>query len=171
MQSERERDRPDDVLIPLEQILEVLPKEGRARLLRMGWGAPEGPREIERSLRRAIGAPQRVGLTDLELDPERYHGAYVSTTGLLSMTERPGVLSLSLGRLWVEVSLLGAAPATLRRLAAGRVRLGGIVLADPKVRAAHRARQKEPGGYGAHGIFIAALVAVSLTPETGPGLG
>lgn len=151
-------------LAPLERILQALPFVCQQRLLIMGWGEPL--RDPERLLRRAIGYPQPVRLVDLELDPERWHGRYVSTCGIISWPARIGGAA-GLGRLFLDIMLLGSGhPARAERPTSSTV-VSGIVLADPAVRAAHRAEYQEQGGYGDRGLFIAALAAVTLVPGTG----
>lgn len=150
-------------LAPLERVLQALPFVCQQRLLIMGWGEPL--RDPERLLRRAIGYPQPVRLVDLELDPERWHGRYVRTSGPISWPERKGG-AVGLSRLWLDTVLLGAEHPVLAQRGAGKSLITGIVLADPQVRAAHRAEHNEQGGYGERGLFIAAVVAVTLHHET-----
>lgn len=148
----------------LERVLQALPAICQQRLLIMGWHQPL--RDLERLLRRAIGAPQLVRLIDLELDPERWHGCYIQTSGTVSFSERNGGVG-SLGRLWLDILPQGTPHSALMQRASDKLLIGGIVLADPQVRAAHRAKRNEQGGYGERGLFIAALVAVSLQLDFG----
>jgi len=149
-------------LAPLERILQALPFVCQERLLIMGWGEPL--RDPERLLRRAIGYPQPVRLVDLELDPERWHGSYISTEGVISWPVRTGGAA-GIGRLWLDTVLFGIGHPALVQRPTGKSLVSGIILADPEIRAAHRAEHNEQGGYGERGLFIAALVAVSLQPE------
>ncbi len=149
-------------LAPLERVLQALPFVCQQRLLIMGWSEPL--RDPERLLRRAIGYPQPVRLVELELDPERWHGRYIRTGGMVSWPQRAGGSS-GLGRLWLDTVLFGAGHPALTKRTPGKSLVSGIVLADPQVRAAHRAKHNEQGGYGERGLFIAALVAVTLQPE------
>lgn len=150
-------------LAPLERILQSLPFVCQQRLLIMGWN--EGARDPERLLRRAIGCPQPVRLVDLELDPERWHGRYIKTSAVICWPERTGGAA-GLGRLWLDTVLLGGGLRATAKQLGGKSQVSGIVLADPQVRAAHRARYHEQGGYGERGLFIAALVAVNLHSES-----
>ena len=140
----------------------------------MGWtedgpvDRPRRQRDPERALRRALGGPQPISLVDLELDPERWHGRFLSTAGPLTWHRRPGGPA-GLGRLWVDTTLIALSNPVGRVVASGvRVRILGILLADPQVRADHQAAHKEPGGYGQDGLFIAQLIAVGMQPEGPP---
>lgn len=154
----------------LAPALDALPSACRLRLYVMGWPA-HGPalRNPDRALRRAIGAPLQVSLVDLELDPERFHGAYVATYGHVGWTRD----STSLGRLWLNpaLSLAGGSfsvPQGQSLPPSFPARVTGLLLADSQVRAAHRARHHSPGGYGQYGLFIAELVAASIQAEVTP---
>lgn len=155
-------------LVPL---LTALPPAGQQRLVIMGWSA-DGPtgvsrrlRDPERALRRAVGGPQYVSLVDLELDPERWHGRFLVTSGPLTWQERP-FGAACLGRLWVDTTVMTLVNQGGRALPPGpRARVVGVLLADPQVRAAHQSAHKEPGGYGSSGLFIAQLSAVAIHPE------
>jgi hypothetical protein len=140
----------------------------------MGWtdaGSAGRPRRLsdpERTLRRAVGGPQQVSLVDLELDPERWHGRFLYTSGPLSWQKRPSGAAC-LGRLWVDSTILTLAHQVGRPVPSGtRVRILGVLLADPQVRADHQAAHKEPGGYGQNGLFIAQLAAVAIQAEVPP---
>lgn len=128
----------------------------------MGW-PQQGFSDPDRLLRRAIGAPETVSLVDLELDPERWHGRYVATSGTVGWSRE----TTCLGRLWLNPSLaLHAARTGLARYPpVFQARIKGVLLADAAVRAAHRARAHSPGGYGHFGLFIAELVAASIEVE------
>lgn len=156
-------------LVPL---FTAVPPACQQRLVLMGWSAedPSGParrlRDPERTLRRAIGGPQQVSLVDLELDPERFHGRYILTAGPISWHKRPGG-SGCLGRLWVDTTVISLSNQPVRVIpTATRVRILGVLLADPQVRAAHLQKHKEPGGYGLDRLFIAQLAAIAIQPET-----
>ena len=158
----------------LANLLPALPQEAQQRLDIMGWTAagplnqPRRLRDPERALRRALGGQQAVSLVDLELDPERWHGRFLYTTGPLTWQKHPS-RAASLGRLWVDPTLLSLASPVGRPVPSGtRVRLLGVLLADPEVRRRHQDAHKEPGGYGHDGLFIAQLVAVGLQPEVAP---
>ncbi len=150
----------------LDAVLTALPPPCRERLVIMGW--PDGTivaRDPDQALRRAIGAAQRVSLVDLELEPERWHGAYVTTHGTVGWSDD----TTCLGRLWLDPSL--------SRIATGpkaqppplfQARVTGIMLADAQVRAEHRLKHHSPGGYGNFGLFIAELVATSIQVEVAP---
>ena len=106
---------------------------------------------------------------NLELDPERFHGAYVATYGHVGWTRD----STSLGRLWLNpaLSLAGGSfsvPQGQSLPPSFPARVTGLLLADSQVRAAHRARHHSPGGYGQYGLFIAELVAASIQAEVTP---
>ena len=159
---------------PLATLLPALPAAVQQRLAIMGWteaGPADRPRRLrdpERALRRALGGPQPVSLVDLELDPERWHGRFLSTTGPLTWQRPPGGVA-GLGRLWVDTTSVALPHPGGRAVASGtRVRILGILLADPQVRADHQAAHKEPGGYGQDGLFIAQLIAVGMQPEVPP---
>lgn len=154
----------------LAPALDALPSACRLRLYVMGWPS-HGPalRNPDRALRRAIGAPMQVSLVDLELDPERFHGAYVATFGTVSWSRD----TTSLGRLWLNpsLSLSGgsfSAPQPNALPPSFHARVTGLLLADAQVRAAHRARHHSPGGYGQYGLFIAELFASSIQVESQP---
>lgn len=158
----------------LATLLPALPEAAQQRLLIMGWTAagplelPRRLRDPERALRRALGGPQPVSLVDLELDPERWHGRFLSTAGPLTWQKPPG-RAASLGRLWVDPTLIALGSPVGRVVAAGtRVRILGILLADPQVRRSHQDAHKEPGGYGQDALFIAQLIAVGMQPEVPP---
>ena len=158
----------------LATLLPALPEAVQQRLTLMGWteaGPSDLPRRLrdpERALRRALGGPQPVSLVDLELDPERWHGRFLSTAGPLTWQKLPGHAA-GLGRLWVDTSLIAlSSPGARVAPAGGRVRILGIVLADPQVRRGHKDAHKEPGGYGQDGLFIAQLIAVAMQPEVPP---
>ena len=154
-------------LVPL---FAAVPPACQQRLILMGWsGDPVAPsrrlRDPERALRRAIGGPQHVSLVDMELDPERWHGRYLATSGPITWHKRPGGAAC-LGRLWVDTTVLALSNQPARPLAgATRVRILGVLLADPQVRAAHLHAHKEPGGYGFNRLFIAQLAAIAIQPE------
>jgi hypothetical protein len=106
-----------------------------------------------------------VSVVDLELDPERWHGRFVTTIGPI-IWQRGPLGPLALGRVWVDRSLelLG------RRLSAPlpsgtRARITGMLFADHEVRSSHRQRHGERGGYGQGGIYVAQLSAVSVKLE------
>jgi hypothetical protein len=107
----------------LVRVLAAVPLEGRSRLVTMGWG--EGASgsapclsDPERDLRRAIGGPITVSLVDLELDPERWHGRFITTIGAITWQRGPiGPLSLGAG---VDRSQPGAARATAQQAPAQR---------------------------------------------------
>jgi hypothetical protein len=149
-------------LSPLERVLQALPFICQQRLLIMGWHKPL--RDPERLLRRAIGYPQPVRLVDLETDPERWHGRYIRTTGYINWPERVGG-SAGLGRFLLDTALVFARHPELVRRTDVRSPVTAVVLADPQVRAAHRAKHHGQGGYGERGLFIGALVVISLAPE------
>lgn len=153
----------------LLRVLEAVPLEGRNRLVRMGWG--ESPSRApclsdpERDLRRAVGGPVAVSLVDVELDPERWHGHFITTIGAICWQGGP-LGPMSLGRVWVDRSLelLG------RRLGAPlpsgtRARVTGMLFADRDVRSRHQHRCGDSGGYGQGGIYVAQLTAVSIRLE------
>ncbi len=155
----------------LVSLLTALPHPGQQRLIIMGWSA-DGPtgvsrrlRDPERALRRAVGGPQYVSLVDLELDPERWHGRFLVTSGPLTWQKRP-FGAAGLGRLWVDTTVMALVNHGPRAVpVAPRARVVGVLLADPQVRAAHQAAHKEPGGYGLSGLFIAQLSAVAIHAE------
>jgi len=158
----------------LATLLHVLPAEGQQRLIVMGWtdagpiGKPRQLRDPERALRRAVGGPQQVSLVDLELNPERWHGRFLCTWGPLTW-QKISSGAACLGRLWVDTTIVALAHQLGRPVTSGtRVRIAGVLLADPQVRAAHQAAHKEPGGYGQNGLFIAQLAAVALQAEAAP---
>ncbi len=158
----------------LMTLLPALPAAAQERLTIMGWTAagplelPRRLRDPERALRRALGGPHAVSLVDLELDPERWHGRFLSTTGPLTWQKGPR-RAASLGRLWVDPALTALASPVGKPIASGaRVRILGILLADPQVRSSHQDAHKEPGGYGQDGLFIAQLIAVGMQPELPP---
>lgn len=155
-------------LVPL---FAAVPPACQQRLVQMGWCAedPSGPsrrlRDPERTLRRAIGGPQQVSLVDLELDPERWHGRYLITSGPITWHKRPGGAAC-LGRLWVDTTVIALSNQPPRSIpTATRVRILGVLLADPQVRADHLQAHKEPGGYGLNRLFIAQLAAIAIQPE------
>lgn len=152
----------------LDRVLSALPQASRQRLLTMGWGTTTRLRDPERALRRALCGPMSVSLADLELSPERWHGRYVSTTGVLTWLPHPRG-EANLGRLWLDpllpfLSGRAAFPGLRSRTVSARVRIAGLVAADPSVRAAYRSQNQKPGGYGPGGLFIAKLVVVSCLP-------
>lgn len=151
----------------LERVLAVLPLSCCARLRSMGYCKGGQPSlDPERALRRALGGPQAVGLVDLELEPERYHGRFILTSGPLTY-HRPCERLGSVGRVWVDSSLLVLAHQRVGMLAAGSVvRLAGVLLAEPQLRASYRAHHSAAGGYGPNRLFIAQLTAVSIQPES-----
>src|SRR5262245_38055560 len=102
---------------PLERILQALPFICQQRLLIMGWSEPL--RDPERLLRRAIGFPEPVRLVELELDPERWHGRYIRTSGIISWPERVGGAA-GLGRLWLDTLLFSAGHRMLGQRPAGK---------------------------------------------------
>jgi hypothetical protein len=133
-------------------------------------GPPRRLHDPERALRRAVGGPQHVSLVDLELDPERWHGRFLTTAGPLTWQpawqKRPGAYAC-LGRLWVDTTVIALSDQLGQLVpASGRVRIQGVLLADRRVRASHHATHKEPGGYGHSGLFIAQLAAVTIQPES-----
>lgn len=78
----------------LVRVLAAVPLEGRSQLVTMGWG--EGASgsapclsNPERDLRRAIGGPIAVSLVDLELDPERWHGRFITAIGAITWQRGP----------------------------------------------------------------------------------
>ncbi|MCS6912758.1 MAG: hypothetical protein RMK29_17310 [Myxococcales bacterium] len=146
-------------------LLEALPAPQRQRLEIMGW-PHQGLSDPDRLLRRAVGAPEAVSLVDLELDPERWHGHYVATSGTVGWSKE----TTCLGRVWLNPSLaLHAARTGLARYPpVFQARIQGVLLADAAVRAAHRARAHSPGGYGHFGLFIAELIATSIEIEVPP---
>ncbi len=173
------RSLPSPALAPL---LAAVPPASQQRLIVMGWsienvshfGSLESsPRrrlhDPERALRRAVGGPQQVSLVDLELDPERWHGRFLTTAGPLTWhpasQHRPGGYAY-LGRLWVDTTVIALSDPGVRLVpASGRVRILGVLLADRGVRAHHHATHKAPGGYGHSGLFIAQLAAVAIVSE------
>lgn len=147
----------------LERVLAVLPLACGARLRSMGYSRGGRPSlDPERALRRALGGPQHVGLVDLELDPERYHGRFISTLGPL-VGQRPCQRFASIGRVWVDGCMLVHSHRRSGPLPVGElVRLSGVLLAEPQLRASYRAHHSAPGGYGPDQLFIAQLAAVSI---------
>lgn len=150
----------------VDMVLSAVPAPSSKRLQVMGWPAALGA-DLDRSLRRAIGAATQVNLVDLELDPERWHGVYLSTSGMVGWSRD----TTCLGRIWLEPELLR------RTLRAGRAldyppvfqaRVTGVLLADATLRAAHRERHHSQGGYGRFGLFIAALCLSSVQIEVVP---
>lgn len=147
----------------LESVLVALPSACSRRLLAIGLDE-RSLRDPARLLRRAIGAPQEVSLVDLELDPERWHGSYVSTSGNLAWSRE----TTCLGRLWVSPAwALFADSRVATHPPLFQAQINGILLADGQVRAAHRQRHHAPGGYGHFGLFVAELVATSIAPIAG----
>ena len=151
-----------------ERLLIALPAPARERLLLMGWGVPAlfPAFDPERALRRAIGGAQPVSPADLELSPERWHGAYVSTTGPVTWSTAPAGVR-GLGRLWLNPTVYESTrpPHQRRHPANFRARLSGLLLCDPAVRSAYRDAHQAPGGYGDRGLFIAELVLTAVQPE------
>jgi hypothetical protein len=150
----------------LERVLAVLPLACGARLRSMGYCKGGRPSvDPERALRRALGGPQQVGLVDLELDPERYHGRFITTVGPL-VWHRPCERFASVGRVWIDSFLLVLAHQRRGPLPPGvPTRLSGVLLAEPQLRASYRAHHSAPGGYGPDQLFIAQLSAVAIQPE------
>lgn len=151
----------------LTPMLAALPPAQRQRLLTMGLpGDARVLREPDRALRRAIGAPLQIGLVDLELDPERWHGCYVATFGTVGWSQD----TKSLGRLWLNptLALLQSGRGAESYPAVFPARITGILLADAQIRAEHRSRHHSPGGYGHFGLFVAELVAASIHVEAPP---
>lgn len=154
----------------LVRVLAVVPSEGRTRLVTMGWGdgaLDHAPclSDPERDLRRAIGGPVPVSVVDLELDPERWHGRFVTTIGSI-VWQRGPLGPLALGRVWVDRSLELIGRRLSAPLPSGtRARLTGMLFADHEVRSAHKERHGERGGYGQGGIYVAQLTAVSVKLE------
>ncbi|HMU40308.1 MAG TPA: hypothetical protein PKE31_14965 [Pseudomonadota bacterium] len=150
----------------LARVLQAVSPGGRRRLMTMGWVDVDGDRlrllDPERDVRRAVGGPVDVSLIDLELDPERWHGHFVTTIGNISWQESR-FHTAALGRVWVDRSI-----ELLRRrkglpLPTGtRVRVTGILFADRDVRALHRLHCGESGGYGQGGIYVAQFSALSI---------
>ena len=161
----------------LAQLLSVLPKTCQQRLQNLGFFEPESPAASpstsaisapERSLRRVLGGPQPVSLVDLELEAEQFHARFISTAGPLALHQLPH-RTACVGRIWLDLALMRRAGQPLRASwLNSRVRVAGILLADPALRSEHQARQLQPGGYGPRGLFIAQLLAVSITPELSP---
>lgn len=148
----------------LAPIMDALPPSCRQRLYIMGWPTHTAAlREPDRSLRRAIGAPQQVSLVDLELDPERWHGCYIATYGTVGWSRE----TICLGRIWLNPALALVA----QKCSASafppvfQARITGVLLADSQVRATHRAQHHSPGGYGHFGLFIAEFLAASIHLE------
>ena len=154
----------------LVRVLSAVPSEGRNRLVTMGWGeggSGSAPclSDPERDLRRAIGGPVSVSLVDLELDPERWHGRFITTIGAISWQRGP-IGPLSLGRVWVDRSLELLGRRLAKPLPSGtRARVTGMLFADREIRATHKLRFGERGGYGQGGIYVAHLSAVSVRLE------
>jgi hypothetical protein len=154
----------------LKRVLAVVPLEGRSRLVTMGWGeggSGSAPclSDPERDLRRAIGGPVAVSLVDLELDPERWHGRFITTIGAITWQRGP-LGPLSLGRVWVDRSLELLSRKLSNPLPSGtRARVTGMLFADRDIRSARRHSHGEPGGYGQGGIYVAQLSAVSVRLE------
>jgi hypothetical protein len=153
---------PAGPALGLGPVLAALPEAHRQRLSIMGW-PDEGLDQPDRVLRRAIGAPQQVHLVDLELDPERWHGCYIATFGTIGWSKE----TTCLGRLWLNPALaLHAARTSAASFpSVFQARITGVLIADAKLRAAHRLRHHSPGGYGHFGLFIAELVAASIHVE------
>lgn len=148
----------------LETVLAALPDKCSQRLRTIGLTA-ESLRDPDRLLRRAIGAPQEVSLVDLELDPERWHGAYVVTSGTVGWSRE----TTCLGRVWLNpaLHLYASGPSFLSIPPVFQARVSGVLLSDAQVRAQHRQRHHSPGGYGHFGLFVAELVASSIRIEQG----
>jgi hypothetical protein len=154
----------------LVRVLAAVPLEGRSRLVTMGWG--EGASgsapclsDPERDLRRAIGGPIAVSLVDLELDPERWHGRFITTIGAITWQRGP-IGPLSLGRVWIDRSLELLGRRLSKPLPSGtRARITGMLFADRELRCAHQQHHGEPGGYGQGRIYVAQLSAVSVKLE------